>query len=126
MDQDTITFLRALCSKAKETASLADKYLEAESKKAKKDASPPCSEKERNRVIPVTKWAEHHDWPTVAALRWLTFTSHTNGSDYFIRRAGRRLLIDEKSFFEWVNMSKKERIKNSPTATAFASKFKRH
>lgn len=56
----------------------------------------------RDKLIPVTKWEEFHSWPTERALRHLIFHSEDNGFDSVIRRVGRRILIDEESFFRWV------------------------
>ena len=55
-----------------------------------------------SRLIPVTAWPLHHDWPTVPGLRWMIFNAKTNGFDAVVRRVGRRVLIDERAFFQWV------------------------
>lgn len=57
---------------------------------------------EKPRLIPVTKWTEHHEWPTVSALRHLIFNEQKNGFHSVIRRVGKRVLIDEQAFFNWV------------------------
>jgi hypothetical protein len=54
------------------------------------------------RLIPLTRWSTYHEWPTLGGLRWLVANEHTNGFDRVVRRAGRRVLIDEEAFFEWV------------------------
>ena len=54
-------------------------------------------------LIPVTKWNEHHDWPPIGGLRHLIFNANTNGFDKVIKRCGRRVLIDEAAFFQWVD-----------------------
>ena len=59
----------------------------------------------RKRYIPVTKWNEYHDWPTLGGLRHLIFQAKhgkVNGFDKVVKRAGRRVLIDETAFFKWV------------------------
>ncbi len=56
----------------------------------------------KNRLIPVTQWNKYYDWPSVPGLRHLIFYQDTNGFKNCIRRAGRRILIDEKAFFEWI------------------------
>jgi len=55
------------------------------------------------RLIPVTVWHNHHPWPTQAGLRYLIFNEKKNGFNKVIRRAGRRVLIDEQSFFQWMD-----------------------
>jgi len=63
--------------------------------------------KQQSRLIPLAKWNDYHDYPTIGALRHLAFYRHKNGEDKFLRNVGKRLLICEKSFFEWVNEGKK-------------------
>lgn len=55
------------------------------------------------KFIPVSKWQDYHPWPAIGGLRHLIFHSKTNGFDQVIVRAGRRILIDEKAFFEWLD-----------------------
>lgn len=55
-----------------------------------------------NRYIPVPKWNNYHDYPSAAGLRWLIFHEKTNGFNKVVRRIGRRVLISEKDYFEWV------------------------
>ena len=57
----------------------------------------------KRRLIPVTKWSQYHDYPTEPGLRWLIFNGEKNGFSEVIRRVGRRVLIDEQSFFDWVD-----------------------
>lgn len=55
------------------------------------------------RLIPVTDWSAYHPWPPVGGLRHLIFHADNNGFDQVLRRVGRRVLIDEAAFFNWVN-----------------------
>ena len=57
---------------------------------------------EKTRLIPVTQWSRHHDWPNQSGLRHLIFYEKTNGFNQVVRRVGRRVLIDERAFFKWV------------------------
>jgi len=57
------------------------------------------------RLIPVPKWNQYHEWPPQGGLRHLIFHAKTNGFDRVIRRVGRRILIDEAAFFEWVDQN---------------------
>lgn len=54
------------------------------------------------KLIPVTEWNTYHSWPPAGGLRHLIFHAASNGFDHCIRRVGRRVLIDERAFFEWV------------------------
>ena len=55
------------------------------------------------RLIPVNSWKNYHDWPPTAGMRHLVFHAAKNGFDKVIRRVGRRVLIDEEAFFQWVD-----------------------
>lgn len=57
----------------------------------------------QSRLIPLTEWPQHHSWPPVGGLRHLVFYASENGFDRVVRRVGKRVLIDEKEFFSWVN-----------------------
>jgi hypothetical protein len=57
----------------------------------------------QTRVIPVTEWNNHHSWPPQGGLRHLIFNAKNNGFDKVIRRAGRRVLLDERAFFNWLD-----------------------
>lgn len=56
----------------------------------------------QNRLIPVTQWNKFHNWPSVGGLRHFIYYENTNGFKKCVRRAGRRVLIDEQAFFDWV------------------------
>jgi hypothetical protein len=60
-----------------------------------------------NRLIPVPKWNTHHEWPPQGGLRHLIFYAKTNGFDRVIKRVGRRVLIDEAAFFQWIECQEK-------------------
>lgn len=62
------------------------------------------------KLIPLTKWHEHHQWPPIGGLRHLVWFANTNGFNKVIRRVGRRVLIDEAAFFKWVDDQNKEEI----------------
>jgi len=54
------------------------------------------------KLIPVTKWNEHHEFPPLGGLRHLIFHADKNGFNACIKRVGRRVLIDESAFFTWI------------------------
>ena len=56
----------------------------------------------QDRLIPVTKWGEYYDYPTLGALRALIFNAKKNGFDKVIRRINSRVLIKESAYFDWV------------------------
>lgn len=58
--------------------------------------------KPTSRYIPVPDWDKHHPWPPLGGLRHLIFNAKSNGFDTVVRRVGRRVLIDEQAFFDWV------------------------
>ena len=55
------------------------------------------------RLIPLTEWPKHHPWPPLGGLRHLVFHANSNGFERVVKRVGRRILIDEQAFFEWVD-----------------------
>jgi len=55
-----------------------------------------------SRLVPVTDWNKHHPWPPVGGLRHIIFHADKNGFGPAIKRVGRRVLIDERKFFEIV------------------------
>lgn len=57
------------------------------------------------RFIPVSKWPDYHSWPPIGGLRHLIFNAKVNGFNACIVRAGRRVLIDEQSFLNWLEMT---------------------
>ena len=57
----------------------------------------------RTRLIPATRWPDHHPWPPIGGLRHLIFNAEKNGFGAVIRRCGRRVLVDEAAFFEWAS-----------------------
>ena len=56
-----------------------------------------------SRLIPVTEWPNYHAWPPLGGLRHLVFHAERNGFSKCVRRVGRRVLIDESAFFQWVD-----------------------
>lgn len=54
------------------------------------------------RLIPLVDWPKHHSWPPLGGLRHLVFHAQENGFDNVVKRASRRVLIDEAAFFRWV------------------------
>ncbi len=55
------------------------------------------------RLFTVRQWAEEKKWPTEAALRSYIFHAKQNGFDAVVRRVGRRVLLSESAFAEWVD-----------------------
>ena len=53
-------------------------------------------------LIPATEWENHYDWPPIGGMRHLIFHENENGFHKCVYRVGKRVLIDEKAFFEWV------------------------
>lgn len=54
------------------------------------------------RYIPATNWNNHHEWPPIGGLRNLIFNKDKNGFAKVIKKVGKRVLIDEAAFFEWI------------------------
>lgn len=54
------------------------------------------------RYITVPDWNKYHNWPPVGGLRNLIFNKEKNGFAKVVKKVGKRVLIDEVAFFEWV------------------------
>lgn len=65
--------------------------------------------KENQELIPLSKWNDYYDYPTVGTLRQLVFYEHSNGFSKVIRRIGCRIYIKVSAFFEWVEETNKTR-----------------
>ena len=55
------------------------------------------------RYIPVPSWNKYHEWPTVGGLRNLINKKDENGFAKVVKKVGKRVLIDEAAFFEWID-----------------------
>lgn len=58
---------------------------------------------EPSRKIPIPDWNKYHPWPSPAGLRYRVFFAKENGFDKCVVRVGKRVLIDEAKFFEWLD-----------------------
>jgi hypothetical protein len=56
----------------------------------------------RKRYIPIPEWKKYYDWPKESAFRFWIFNAQQNGFNKVIIRVGRRILIDEDAFFDWL------------------------
>ena len=68
-----------------------------------------CQNKEKQELIPLSKWNDYYDYPTVGTLRQLVFYENSNGFSKVIRRIGCRIYIKVSAFFEWVEETNKAR-----------------
>ena len=67
----------------------------------------------KTRLIPVTKWNDYYNYPTIGGLRALIFNADKNGFTKVIRRIGSRVLLNEQAFFDWVEeINDKKGVKN--------------
>ena len=107
MDADTIQALRALCGKVREVTHILDSWLTLQSKQNAMAGSrlPEEVSVQQNRFIPLIKWP--HDWPTLGALRHLAKNRHKRGLDKVFIKVGKRVVIDEQAFFEWIKAHSK-------------------
>lgn len=54
------------------------------------------------RLIALTDWPKHHEWPLIGGLRHLMFYREKNGFASAFVKCGRRVLVDEVEFFNCV------------------------
>lgn len=57
-------------------------------------------------LIPLSKWNDYYDYPSVNALRQLVFYNRNNFIDAVVRRIGKRMYISVPDFFAWVDASR--------------------
>ena len=55
-----------------------------------------------NRYLTVQQWTELKPWPPLGGVRHLIFHAKSNGFDAVIRRVGRRILLSESAFEQWI------------------------
>jgi len=56
-----------------------------------------------DRFLTVRQWTEQKSWPPLGGLRHLIFNAKHNGFDAVVRRVGRRVLLSESAFTEWID-----------------------
>ena len=71
-----------------------------ENESNKKVHSQNQSEEKLPRLIPLTKWP--HEWPPQGGLRHLAFHAKSKNCEDVFVRCGRRVLINEQKFFEFI------------------------
>ncbi len=54
------------------------------------------------RLIPLLRFNDFYPDPSVKALRWLRFTNQNNFNEECVVLRGRRVLICEESYFNWI------------------------
>lgn len=60
------------------------------------------------RLLTVSQFVEKHSWATKGGLRALLFNRKKNGLDAAVVRLGRKLLLDEEQFFQWLESRGRE------------------
>lgn len=60
------------------------------------------------RLLTVSQFVEKHSWATKGGLRGLLFNRRKNGLDAAVVRLGRKLLLDEEQFFQWLESRGRE------------------
>lgn len=54
------------------------------------------------RLIALTDWPKHHEWPPIGGLRHLMFHRQKNGFASAFVKVGRRVLVNEQEFFDCI------------------------
>ncbi len=55
------------------------------------------------RLLTINQFLSEHPFNTSGGLRALIFNGKSTGFDRVVKRIGRKVLIDENKFFEWVD-----------------------
>lgn len=58
--------------------------------------------------LTVKQASEKYPAFSVNSLRWIIFNSKLNGATAFIRKVGRKVLIEEAGFVSWVDSQREE------------------
>lgn len=86
------------------------KFLVLDILNLEKMIMPQATIQKEKEPIPLARWNDYHDFPTVKALRQYYFNRAKNGFDYCIEYGGENggtILINEDKYFTW----RKERAK---------------
>ena len=59
--------------------------------------------KEKHELIPLSKWNDYYDYPTVGTLGELVFYENSNGFSKVIRRIGCRIYIKVSYTFYFIS-----------------------
>lgn len=57
-------------------------------------------------LIPVSKWNDYYQFPSVGAIRQLIFYNRNNFNSKVTRRIGKRIYIKVSNFLEWIENNK--------------------
>lgn len=58
--------------------------------------------------LTVRQTSEHYPAFTQNSLRWIIFNSKLNGATTFIRKVGRKILIDADGFEKWIDSHRED------------------
>ena len=72
----------------------------------------------KNKLYTIAQLCARHPWLKEKAMRWLLYNADENGIGRCVIRVGRRVLIDENSFEDWLE----ERREVAPTRNAGAAR----
>lgn len=64
-------------------------------------------EVKESKLIPLAKWNEHHDFPTVGSLRQFNFYNTDNFNTICVIQSGKRILLDEDKVLNWLRTRSK-------------------
>lgn len=56
--------------------------------------------------IPVSKWNDYYQFPSVGAIRQLIFYNRNDFNSKVIRRIGKRIYIKVSNFIDWIENNK--------------------
>lgn len=64
--------------------------------------------KRSDKYIPISSWADKHDWPCPTELRRLVTFRKQNGLEEYgvVKKIGHRTLINEDAFYRWMEGQK--------------------
>jgi hypothetical protein len=61
------------------------------------------------KFVSIRQLSEIHPAFTGASLRWIIFNKKSNGASVFLRRIGKKIVIDLEAFETWVSQKEEKR-----------------
>lgn len=82
------------------------------------DSTPGRQRSTRRRLVTARQFCDRHQAFSSGSLRHLLFHRDTNGLSSAVIKLGRRLLIDEDAFFEWLERQEVGRDESNASKSA--------
>jgi hypothetical protein len=72
---------------------------------SKKTNTPSTSSETPERLIPLSRWNDYHDWPPVGGMRHIRFNAKKKQAAHCFVKKGSLVLVRERTFLVWASLS---------------------